>query len=88
VSAASRLLLESVLPKGVKPLDVSSATQTSRRYDRRLLGGVVVLEGVVQSPHQHNLERSTISQTPAAKPMPVKLQLIPIRLGKSWARPR
>lgn len=74
--------LESVdLPEGVKPVDVSlsSDTKLRARFDYRLLGGVVVLEGAAMARTNSSwsgpLYRELRPPTPT--PTPIKLRLIP-----------
>ena len=74
--------LESVdLPEGVKPVDVSlsSDTKLRARFDYRLLGGVVVLEGAAMARTNSRwsgpLYRELRPPTPT--PTPIKLRLIP-----------
>jgi DUF1680 family protein len=77
--------LESVdLPKGVKPLDVtlSSNTKLRARYDQRLLGGVVVLEGTAHARTNANWTGQLYRELKPTKPTPIKLRLIPYSL---WA---
>ena len=77
--------LESVdLPEGVKPLDIflSPETKLSARYDRRLLGGVAVVEGTVQARTNSNWSSQLYRQLQPTKPTPIKLRLIPYSL---WA---
>jgi len=77
--------LESVdLPRGVKPLDVSLASDTKlrARYDQRLLGGVTVIEGVVSARTNANWSGQLYRELQPAKPAPVKLRLIPYSV---WA---
>ena len=77
--------LESVdLPKGVKPLDVSLSANTKlrARFDQRLLGGVVVLEGTTLARTNANWSGQLYRELKPAKTTPIKLRLIPYSL---WA---
>jgi len=77
--------LESLdLPDGVKPLQVmiSSDTKLRARYDQRLLGGVVVLEGTVLARTETNWNGQLYRELQQATPKPLKLQLIPYSV---WA---
>jgi len=77
--------LESVdLPRGVKPMDIllSAETKFRARYDRRLLGGVMVLEGVAQARTNTTWRAQLYRELKTATPSLVKLQLIPYSV---WA---
>ena len=77
--------LESVdLPKGVKPLDVFLLpdTKLSARYDRRLLGGVTVLEGTALARTNSNWSGQLYRELKPAKSTPIKLRLVPYSV---WA---
>jgi DUF1680 family protein len=77
--------LESVdLPRGVRPLDVGLAADTKlrARYDQRLLGGVVVIEGVVSARTNANWNGQLYRELQPGKPAPIKLRLIPYSV---WA---
>ncbi len=77
--------LESVdLPQGVKPLDVtlSANTKLRARYDQRLLGGAVVLEGAAHARTNANWSGQLYRELKPVKPTPIKLRLIPYSL---WA---
>jgi len=77
--------LESVdLPHGVKPLDVSLASDTKlrARYDQRLLGGVAVLEGLASARTNANWNGQLYRELQPATPAPMKLRLIPYSV---WA---
>jgi DUF1680 family protein len=77
--------LESVdLPRGVKPLDVSLALDAKlrARYDQRLLGGVVVLEGVASARTNAGWNGQLYRELQPAKPALIKLRLIPYSV---WA---
>ncbi len=77
--------LESVdLPQGVKPLDVrlSANTKLRARYDHRLLGGVVILEGSTFARTNSNWGGQLYRELKPVKPTPIKLRLIPYSL---WA---
>jgi DUF1680 family protein len=77
--------LESVdLPNRVKPLDVniSADTKFRARYDQRLLGGVVVLEGTTIARTNTNWSNQLYRPLQPNKPTPIKLRLIPYSL---WA---
>lgn len=72
--------LESVdLPKGVKPLDVSISPDTkfSARYDRRLLDGVVVLEGQALARPSASWNGRLYRELQPTKSTAIKLRLIP-----------
>jgi DUF1680 family protein len=72
--------LESVdLPRGVKLLDVSLSPDTKlrARYDRRLLGGVAVLEGTASARSHADWTGQLYREFQLTVPKPVKLQLIP-----------
>lgn len=77
--------LESVdLPEGLKPLDVnlSATTKLRARYDQRLLGGSVVLEGVATARTNAPWNGQLYRELQAGASTPVKLRLIPYPL---WA---
>ncbi len=77
--------LESVdLPKGIKPLDVtlSPNAKLRARYDQRLLGGVVVLEGTTLARTNANWSGQLYRELKPTKPTPIKLRLIPYSV---WA---
>jgi DUF1680 family protein len=77
--------LESVdLPHGVKPLDVllTPDTKLRARYDKRLLGGVAVLEGPALARANPNWNGQLYRELQPAKPTPIKLRLIPYSV---WA---
>lgn len=77
--------LESVdLPKGVKPLDVSLSPDAKlrARYDQRLLGGVVVLEGQALARTNSTWSGQLYREAKPTKPTPIKLRLIPYSV---WA---
>ena len=72
------------MPEGVKPLDVllSPETKLSARYDRRLLGGVAVVEGIVLARTNSDWSGQLYRQLQPTKPTPIKLRLIPYSV---WA---
>ncbi|TAL03579.1 MAG: glycoside hydrolase family 127 protein [Verrucomicrobia bacterium] len=77
--------LESVdLPRGVRPLDVNlpSDIKLRARYDQRLLGGVVVLEGTAFARTNANWSGQLYRELKTSKPAPIKLRLIPYSV---WA---
>jgi DUF1680 family protein len=77
--------LESVdLPEGVKPLEVLFAPDTKlhARYDQRLLGGAVVLEGTAVFRSNAGWQHQLYRELQPSRPSPVKLRLIPCAL---WA---
>jgi DUF1680 family protein len=77
--------LESVdLLPGVKPLDVllSPDIKLRARYDQRLLGGVAVLEGAAHARTTANWSGQLYRALQPAKPIPIKLRLIPYSV---WA---
>ena len=77
--------LESVdLPRGVKPLDISlsSDIKLRARFDRRLLGGIVLLEGTALARTNSNWTGQLYRELKPTKPTPIKLRLIPYSL---WA---
>jgi uncharacterized protein len=77
--------LESVdLPSGLKPLDILLSPQTKfrARYDQRLLGGVVVLEGSAFAQADSNWDGQLYRELRSTKPTPIKLRLIPYSV---WA---
>jgi hypothetical protein len=72
--------VESVdLPKEVKPLNLllSSDMKLHSRYDERLLGGVVVLEGTASARSNSSWAGQLYRELPPVKVTPVKLRLIP-----------
>ncbi len=77
--------LESVdLPTGVKPLDVLIPPDISlrARFDQRLLGGVVVLEGAALARMNSQWSGELYRELSQVTPTPIKLRLIPYSL---WA---
>lgn len=77
--------LESVdLPRGVKPLDVllTPDTKLRARYDQRLLGGVVLLEGTALARTNANWNSQLYRALQPTKPAAIKLRLIPYSV---WA---
>lgn len=77
--------LESVdLPRGVKPLDVllTPDTKLRARYDQRLLGGVVLLEGSAFARANANWNSQLYRELQPTKPKPIKLRLVPYSV---WA---
>ncbi len=77
--------LESVdLPDGVNPLEVflSSDIKLRARYDRRLLGGVAILEGQALARPNANWSSQLYRELQPTKPTPIKLRLIPYSV---WA---
>lgn len=77
--------LESVdLPSGVGPLDVrlTPDTKLRARFDQRLLGGVVVLEGLARAQGRDEWRGQLYRELKADESTPVKLRLIPYSL---WA---
>ncbi len=77
--------LESVdLPRGIKPLDVTLPpnTRLPARYDGRLLGGIVVLEGVAWAQTNGAWTGQLYRELNRAKATPVRLRLIPYSV---WA---
>jgi DUF1680 family protein len=71
-------------PNGVKPLDLllSSDTKLRARYDQRLLGGVVVLEGTASARTNANWNNQLYREWQPTKLTSVKLRLIPYSV---WA---
>ncbi len=77
--------LESVdLPEGVKPLEVSIPPdiELRARYDRRLLGGVAVLEGTGLARMNSTWNGQLYRERQTTKLTPIKLRLIPYSV---WA---
>jgi DUF1680 family protein len=72
------------LPKGIKPLNllISSDTKLHARYDQRLLGGVVVLEGTTAARTDANWKNQLYREWQPTKLTSVKLRLIPYSV---WA---
>jgi len=72
--------LESVdLPEGVGLMEVSlpADIQLRARYDGRLLGGVVVIEGMAQARKTGDWSHQLYRELKQAPPRPVRLRLIP-----------
>lgn len=72
--------LESVdLPVGIDPLQISLPTDIKlrARYDQRLLGGVVVLEGTGLARTNAGWNGQLYRELQPAQPTPTKLRLIP-----------
>jgi DUF1680 family protein len=72
------------LPPGVRVQDVfvPSDIQLRARYDQRLLGGVVVLEGTALARTNANWNDQLYRELKSTKPTPVGLRLIPYSV---WA---
>jgi DUF1680 family protein len=72
------------LPSNVKPLEVRLAPDTKlrARFDQRLLGGAVVLEGTGITQTESDWQGKLYREIQPAKSIPLKLQLIPYSL---WA---
>jgi DUF1680 family protein len=72
--------LESVdLPPGTRLEEVALPTGVDliARYDRRLLGGVVVLEGLGLTRSQEDWQGQLYRELNSTRPKPVKLRLVP-----------
>jgi hypothetical protein len=72
--------LESVdLPPGVAPLDVLLARDIAwlARYDQRLLGGVVVVEGRALARRTPDWDGRLYREVQPAAPVPIPLRLVP-----------
>ena len=77
--------LESVdLPPAIKPLDVllSPDIKLRARYDQRLLGGSVVLEGAARARTNSGWSSELYRALKSSTPTPLKLRLIPYSV---WA---
>ncbi len=77
--------LESIdLPEGLKPLEVWLAPDTNlaARYDQRLLGGAVVLEGTAVARSHTDWQNQLYRELQPVRTTPFKVRLIPYAL---WA---